>query len=465
MPHAACSVRRSADAFHGARAGRAGARVRARRGGAARLSFPAEIAVHPRGPLDAVVRVPGSRSLTNRALVAAALADGESTLENALSADDTDAMRVALGALGVPIAVDARATGTWRVAGRGGRLGVPAAALDARASGTTARFLTALAALAPAPVVIDGSARMRERPIQDLVDALGRLGVRVEVQGRGGCPPVRVLGGGFPGGEAEIDARRSSQYVSAVLLVAPYAARDVGLSLTGGTLVSRPYVEMTLDVMAAFGAEAGWRPDGGLRVAAGRRYVPRAFAIEPDASSAAYPWAAAAIAGGRVRVDGLAATSRQADARFVDVLERMGCAVERGDRHTTVTGPAPGGLRGVDVDMNALPDAVLALAVVAAFAAGPTVVRNVGNLRIKETDRLAALERELRKLGAGAQAGPDWLRIEPAPLRGAAIDTYEDHRMAMAFALAGLRVPGVVIRDPACVTKTWPHYFDALERL
>lgn len=428
------------------------------------MSFPAEIAVRPRGPLDAVVRVPGSRSLTNRALVAAALADGESVLGNALSSDDTDAMRIALGGLGIAVAIDPAEPTTWRVGGRGGRLDAPAAPLDARASGTTARFLTALASLAPAPVVIDGNARMRERPIQDLVDALVRLGVGVEVQGRGGCPPVRVRGGGLPGGAAEIDARRSSQYVSAVLLVSPYAARDVALTFKDGILVSRPYVEMTLDVMAAFGARAGWSEDGGLRVAAGRRYAPRSYAVEPDASSAAYPWAAAAIAGGRVRVEGLPAASRQADARFVDVLERMGCAVDRGERHVTVTAPADG-LRGVDVDMNALPDAVLALAVVAAFARGPTRVRNVANLRIKETDRLAALERELRKLGAGAEAGPDFLVIEPGPLRGAAIDTYEDHRMAMAFALAGLRIPGVVIRRPECVAKTWPHFFDALERL
>jgi 3-phosphoshikimate 1-carboxyvinyltransferase len=217
--------------------------------------------------------------------------------------------------------------------------------------------------------------------------------------------------------------------------------------------------------MRDFGADCAWTPDGrALRVAAGRRYVGRRYEIEPDASAAAYPFAAAAIAGGRVRVEGVPPGSLQSDFRLVDVLERMGCAVERGPRHITVTGPA-GRLRGVDVDMNDLPDAALALAVVALFAEGPTRNRNVPNLRIKETDRLAALERELRKLGARAEAGPDWLAIEPGPLHGAEIETYDDHRMAMSFALAGLRVPGVVIRDPDCVAKTWPDYFDALGRL
>jgi len=424
--------------------------------------WPAELAIPPRGPLDATVRVPGSKSITNRAAVCAALAAGESTLEGALASDDTDAMRVALGALGVPIAL---AGDVWRVSGRDGRLAVPAAPLDARASGTTARFLTAAAVLADGPVVIDGSPRMRERPIEDLVATLRGLGAGVEVLGRGGCPPVRVAGGGLPGGWAPIDARRSSQFVTAVLLAAPYARTDVVLEPVDGVVVSRPYVDLTLQVMAAFGAEAGWQ-DGGraLRVAAGRPYRARRFAIEPDASAAAYPFAAAAIAGGEVRVPGVPADSLQSDFRLLGILERMGCAVERRGDTVAVRGPA-GPLRAVDVDMNDLPDAVLALAVVALFAEGTTRIRNVANLRIKETDRLAALEAELGKLGARARAGPDWLEIEPGPPRGAAIDTYDDHRMAMSFALAGLRIPGVVIRDPGCVAKTWPDYFDALARL
>jgi 3-phosphoshikimate 1-carboxyvinyltransferase len=270
---------------------------------------------------------------------------------------------------------------------------------------------------------------------------------------------VRVAGGGLRGGRAQIDARRSSQFVSAVLLAAPCAREDVVLEPVGGVVVSRPYVDLTLAVMRAFGADAGW--DGAaLRVAAGTGYRGCAYAVEPDASAAAYAFAAAAIAGGRVRVEGLPRDSLQADLGLLAVLERMGCAVEREPHAIAVRG---GRLVGVDIDMNAMPDAVLALAVVALFAEGPT--RNVANLRIKETDRLAALERELGRLGARAHALADGLEIEPGPLHGAAIETYDDHRMAMAFALAGLRVPGVVIREPGCVAKTWPDYFEALERL
>jgi len=420
--------------------------------------YPERLAIRPRGPLDATVRVPGSKSITNRAVLAAALARGESRLEGALASDDTEAMRRALAELGVEVEAQGA---TWTVRGTGGVLAAPKRTLDARASGTTARFLAAAATLAAGPVVIDGSPRMRERPIDDLARALALLGAKVEVLGRDGCPPLRVAGGGLRGGRAPIDARRSSQFVSAVLLAAPCAREDVVLEPVGGVIVSRPYVELTLAVMRAFGADAGWAGPA-LRVAAGVGYRGSAYAIEPDASAAAYPFAAAAIAGGVVRVPGLPSDSQQADLGLLDVLARMGCKVERGADAIAVKG---GPLVGVDVDMNAMPDAVLALAVVALFAEGPTRIRNVANLRIKETDRLAALERELGRLGARARASADGLEIEPGPLRGAAIETYDDHRMAMAFALAGLRVPGVVIREPGCVAKTWPDYFEALERL
>lgn len=419
-------------------------------------------AIRPRGPLDATVRVPGSRSLTNRALLAAALADGESRIHGGLESDDTEAMRGCLDALGVTVD---RGGSAWRVTGTGGRLRAPVRTLDVRLSGTTARFITAAATLADGPSRIDGEPRMRERPIDDLVHALVQLGAEIEIEGAGGCPPLRVAGGGLPGGHAVIDASRSSQYVSGVLLAAPCARGDVTLRLKDGALVSRPYVEMTLAVMRDFGAEAGWRASDLLHVAA-RPYAPRSYAVEPDASSAAYPFAAAAIAGGRVRVEGLPGRSVQADLRFLDALEAMGCAVERGERWCEVRAPA-GPLRAVDVDANDFPDAAMALAVVALFADGPSRIRNVANLRIKETDRLSALQAELRRLGAGARAGRDELWVEPAPDRyhGAEVETYHDHRMAMALALAGLRIPGVEIRDPECVRKTWPDYFGALERL
>jgi len=424
-------------------------------------ALPDPLPIRPRGPLRATVRVPGSKSLTNRALVAAALASGASELEGGLESDDTRVMLAALRALGCRI--DA-GSGAWRVAGLAGKLASPAAPLDAGSSGTTARFLTAAACLADGPVVIDGSPRMRERPIQDLVDALAALGARVRVVGRAGCPPVRVEGGGLRGGRAEIDASRSSQFVSAVLLAAPCARDGVELAFRDGRLVSRPYVELTLELMRAFGAEAAWTPEGGLRVEPGHAYRGRRYAIEPDASAAVYPLCAAAIAGGSARVEGFPRASIQADLALLPILERMGCRVARDADALEVAAPAEG-LRGVDVDMNALPDAALALAVVALFARGPTRIRNVANLRIKETDRLAALEQELRKLGASASAGSDFLEIVPGPPRPATIATYDDHRMAMAFALAGLRIPGVAIADPGCVAKTWPGYFALLETL
>jgi 3-phosphoshikimate 1-carboxyvinyltransferase len=426
-----------------------------------KLSVAASIEIHPRGPLDARVEVPGSKSDTNRALVAAALARGESELRGALDADDTRAMRDCLRALGV--AIEEQEPARWTVHGRGGALDAPVRPLDARASGTTARFVAALATLAPGPSRIDGTARMRERPIDDLVDALRQLGAEIEIEGGRGCPPLLVRGGGLRGGRATIDASRSSQYVSAVLLVGPYAAHDLELHLKDGVLASRPYVDLTLRLMRAFGAEAGWRDARGFWVRAGVPYRGRTHRVEPDASSAAYAFAAAAIAGGRVRVPGLPADSVQADLRLLGLLERMGCAVVREAGEIEVTGP-PGKLRALEVDMNECPDAVVALAVVCLFADGPSTIRNVAQLRHHETDRLAALETELRRLGARAEAGPDWLRIEPAPLHGATVETYDDHRVAMAFALVGLRVPGVRILDPTCVAKTWPGFFSALAR-
>jgi 3-phosphoshikimate 1-carboxyvinyltransferase len=424
-------------------------------------ALPDPLPIATRGPLAAQLRVPGSKSLTNRALLVAALARGTSQLRGALESDDTRAMQRALAQLGCPI--DTRGD-VWEVAGRDARLSQPTAPLDTANSGTTARFLTAAATLANGPVEIDGNARMRERPIADLVDALRALGARCEILGRNGCPPVRVAGGGLPGGAARIDAQRSSQYVSAILLAAPYAHHDVDLTASGGVIVSRPYIDLTLQLMRAFGADAEWSAPDALHVRAGRRYQARDYTIEADASAAAYPFCAAAIAGGSVRVDGVAPDSLQPDYRLLGILERMGCRVERGKEHALVEGPRDG-LRGVDVDMNDLPDAALALAVVALFARGTTHIRNVANLRIKETDRLAALETELRRLGADARADADSLTLRPGPLRGATIHTYQDHRIAMAFALAGLRIPGVAIQDPGCVAKTWPGYFSMLASL
>jgi len=429
-----------------------------------RRPLPERLTIESRGPLDGRVSVPGSKSITNRALLLAALADGESRLSGGLESDDTVVMRAALGAMGIGLETTTSGSGeseSWIVRGRGGRFELPGRPLDCGNSGTTVRFLTAALCLAPGPIVVDGNARMRERPISDLVTSLRALGAELTIEGEADCPPVRIHGGGLAGGAALIDGSRSSQYVSAIAQVAPYARRDVELAFKDGIIVSRPYIDLTLDVMRAFGAEAEWRGDERLWIKAGQPYQPRDYTIEPDASSAAYPFCAAAISGGRVSVAGIPADSLQADFKILGLLERMGCRVERQDDCVSVSGPKDR-LRSLgEIDMNDFPDAVLAYAVVALFADGPTTIQNIANLRIKETDRLAALETELQKLGARAKAGPDSLRIEPGPMHGAEIETYDDHRMAMSFALAGLRIPGVVILDPGCVSKTWPAYFEA----
>lgn len=405
------------------------------------------------GPMRASIRPPGSKSITNRALVIAALADGVSTISAALESDDTEVMRSALTQLGVIIHVE---DDIWTV--HGGKLGHADNVLDVGASGTTARFLTAALTLAEGAHRVDGVQRMRERPIAAEVDALVVLGASVEAVGENGCPPVDVVGPALRGGSVVMDARESSQFVSAVMLVAPRAQRPVEISFLDGLVVSRPYLLTTQEVMEAFGATVAIKND--VVSVAATPYRPTDYVVEADASAAVYPWVAAAITRGRVTVHGLAGNSSQADMGVLDVLAAMGCEIDRGESSVAVEGSAQ--LRGVDVDMNTCPDGVLGVAVAAMFATSPTTIRNIASLRIKETDRLLALQTEIRRLGGQAETGSDWIRITPAPLRSATIETYDDHRMAMAFALAGLAVPGVVISDPACVSKTWPTFFEDL---
>ncbi len=416
-----------------------------------------EIAIQPIGAPDATVSVPGSKSFTNRALVCAALAQGESLLTGWLDSEDTRAMIQALARLGVEV----EETETdLLVRGVGGKFAIPLHPLDCGASGTSMRFLTALATLVPGRVTLDGSSRMRERPIQPLAAALAEIGASVRTVA--GCPPVTVQGGSLSGGEVAIDSSESSQFLSALLLVAPMT--DEGVRVTSKTITSRPYVDMTLDTMSAFGISVATPRDGTFWIAPRQHYRPRTYRIEPDATSATYFFAAAAVTGGRVRVEGITAASSQADVRFVEVLERMGCSVDRGVGWISVRGPRY--LHGIDVDLNALPDSALTLAVVACLARGRTAIRNVPNLRLKETDRMAALECELRKLGADVETTETDLIIDPPEVvQPAHIATYGDHRMAMSFAVAGLAVDGIVIEDPDCVAKTFPDFFDRLKLL
>jgi 3-phosphoshikimate 1-carboxyvinyltransferase len=416
-----------------------------------------ELAVATISAPDATVRVPGSKSLTNRALVCAALASGRSRLVGWLESDDTAAMIDGLGRLGVTVE---REGADLAVNGTGGEFAIPLHPIDCRASGTTMRFLAACAALVRGRVTLDGVARMRERPIQDLADALTTLGVSVRTVA--GCPPITIQGGRLTGGRVAVDASKSSQFLSALLMVAPLADDEV--EIVAMPITSRPYVDLTLSVMNAFGISVELRGDDTFRIPGGQRYRPRSYAIEPDATAATYFFAAAAITGGRIRVEGLSAASAQSDVRFVEVLERMGCSVERGPSWIAVRGPRY--LHGVDVDLNALPDSALTLAVVALFARGRTSIRNVPNLRLKETDRMAALQAELTKLGAQVETTATDLVIDPPErVTPARIATYDDHRMAMSFAVAGLAVDGIVIQDPDCVRKTFPGFFDELRRL
>ncbi len=408
-------------------------------------------------PPDCTVLIPGSKSMTNRAVLIAALAQGESVLEGALASADTRYMIEAWQQLGV----DVRLEGDARVVvgGRGGEIPATAADLFVGNAGTAMRFLVAALCLGHGHYRIDGTPRMRQRPIQDEIDALTQLGAHC--RGTDGCPPVRVEAQGLPGGHAVVAADKSSQFLSAILQAAPYAAATVEIEVPG-TPIAQPYIDMTIAVMRDFGVRV--ERDGYRRFTVSPQvYSGRNFAIEPDASGAHYFWAAAALCGGRVRVDGLGSQSVQGDVRFVDVLEQMGAKVTRTATSIEVSGT--GDLDGVDVDMNAISDTAPTLAVLAPFARRPVRIRNIAHVRLQESDRLHALATELQRLGVKVRELDDGLAIEPSPVHAAVVDTYDDHRLAMAFALVGLRVPNIGIRDPECVGKTFPEYFERLEEL
>lgn len=412
-------------------------------------------------PIRGRIRPPGSKSITNRALVCAALADGTSTLAGALDSEDTRVMIDSLGRLGIH--VESQDAGqTLLVHGCGGKIPAKQADLFVGNSGTTIRFLTAICALGHGTYRLNGIPRMRERPIGDLLDALNQLGADSRGEQQPGFPPVIVRGRGLQGGTAAIRGNISSQFLSGLLMAAPCAKGDVDLAVQG-ELVSQPYIHTTLRVMEAFGIDVPAPDLSHLFVQGGRTYRPNTYAIEPDASAASYFWAAAAITGGEVTVEGLKKDSLQGDVEFVQCLSQMGCCVDSSAEGITVSSRAE---RGIDVDMNAISDTVQTLAVVALFADGPTTIRNVAHVRHKETDRIGDLARELRKFGAAVEESPDGLRISP-PLRlhGAMVETYNDHRMAMSLALAGLRIPGVTILNPGCTAKTYPHFFTDLTRL
>ncbi|MBW6434113.1 3-phosphoshikimate 1-carboxyvinyltransferase [Actinoplanes hulinensis] len=405
-------------------------------------------------PVDATVRPPGSKSITNRALLCAALADGTSTLSGVLFADDTRAMMGAVGALGATVTLSERDR-TVVVRGIDPGTASRAATIDARQSGTTSRFLLPAAALLGGRTVVDGSEQLRARPFGPVLGALRQIGARVEELDRPGFLPAAVTGPAH-GGPVEVSGHISSQFLSGLLMAGPLMDRGIDVTLAS-PLVSVPYVEMTKAVMAAFGVTVT-----GLTVPAGA-YRAADYAIEPDASAASYFLGAAAITGGRVTVSGLGTGSLQGDVRFADVLERMGASVTRTADAVTVRGGDR--LRGIDVDMADISDTAQTLAAVAVFADGPTRVRGIGFIRGKETDRVGAVVTELRRAGIDAVEDPDGFTIHPGAPRPTRFATYDDHRMAMSLSLIGLRAPGIEITDPGCVAKTYPGYFTDLATL
>ena len=407
--------------------------------------------------VQATLTLPGSKSYTHRALMAAALAAGESVLTNALAAEDTELTAAALKQLGAGIDWQGA---TIRVTGRNGRWLPARLPIYLGNSGTSMRFLTALAALGEGEYLLTGTERLCQRPLGELLEALGQAGVQVVSERGDGCPPVRVTGG-LTGGRTKLSGAISSQYLSALLFIGPLAPKGLKIDITG-ELVSRPYVDLTLEVLSDFGISyyrEGYRL---FQLAGGQSYLPREYAIEADASSASYFWAAAALTGGRVTITNLNLASSQGDAAFPEVLGRMGCAVESTPAGLTVQG---GPLQGVTVDMSTMPDLVPTLAVLAAFARGDTVITGVAHLRHKESDRLHAVATELGKLGIEARETPDGLIIRGGAPKGALIHTYNDHRIAMSFAVAGLKIPAVVIEDPECVAKSFPNFWQFFEQL
>ncbi|MBI4762624.1 MAG: 3-phosphoshikimate 1-carboxyvinyltransferase [Chloroflexota bacterium] len=456
--------------------------------------YPSSLPIRPlRRPLNATVRVPGSKSLTNRALLIAALANGQTRLTNALFSDDSRYFANALRALGFDVHMD-ETNSTMTVTGLGGKIPAQRAELFIGNAGTAARFLTAFLTLAHGEYLLDGDARMRERPIGDLVEALEQLGASVTtmddrrqtvlpsvVHGLRSeiCPPLKILANGLPGGKARLAGDISSQFLSALLMVAPYAQTPVEIELTTD-LNSQPYVDMTLAVMRDFGVEVqrnGYRsftiPLTAYRLpltnyqpalSAVEGSPPPTYPIESDATAASYFFAAPAICGGRVKVENISRRSKQGDIAFLDVLTQMGCTVQETDNCLLITGHSQ--LRGIDVDMRDIPDTAQTLAAIAPFADSPTRIRGIASARLKETDRIHATCTELTRLGVRVEEHPDGMTIYPCQtFKPASIQTYNDHRMAMAFSLIGLRVEGIVIENPSCVSKTFPNFFEILGKL
>ena len=405
------------------------------------------------------VAVPGSKSYTHRILIASALSDGVCRIENALISEDTLLTMEALRQMGIQI--DEESGNQLLVYGGSGALRPKRDRIYLGNSGTSMRLLTAVAALGRGTVTLFGTDRMGQRPIHDLIDALGQIGVRVFSTNRNGCPPVEVKGDSMSGGAVAINCRASSQYLSALLLIAPYTVRGLDITVTEGP-VSRPYVDMTVEVMADFGVAVNREGYRRFQVAGKQNYHAGAHVVEPDGSQAGYFWAAAAICQTEIKVKGVTQDSHQGDVRFAKLLESMGCKMITQPDGITICG---GDLRAAEIDMGDMPDMVPTLAVVAAFAEGTTVIKNVSHLKSKESDRLTSVVYELVKMGVDARCSDHELIVTGGRPHGAVIETYGDHRMAMSFAVAGLVAGGTIIRGESCVEKSFPNFWEVFEGL
>jgi len=410
--------------------------------------------------MNAVVSVPGSKSYTQRALLIATLARGESYLRNALIAEDTrlliDALRT-LGTVIVTMGDDIIVTGT------SGRFTKTAATIYLGNNGTALRFLTSLASLGGGPVKLDGSARLRQRPIKPLIEALNILGITSQYTGESGYPPVTIRGGSMHGGKVIFTDAQSSQYVSSILITAPYARGVVEIELRGKTS-SLPYISMTVSAMNQFGVRVTQNDENTYRITTPQRYTGRRYLIEGDISSASYFFCAAAICKGKIRVVNLNPSSVQGDMGFLDIIEKLGCHITKGEDWIEVVGDTLH--RGeLEFDMADMPDMVPTLAVVAAFRKGRTAIKNVAHLRLKESNRIRALINELRRIGIDAGELPDGIIIDGGTPHGAEVETYDDHRIAMSFAIAGLATEGIKIKNKLCVTKSFPGFWNELKKL
>ena len=411
-------------------------------------------------PLKTSVRVPGSKSLTNRALLIASLANGTTRLTNALFSDDSRYFAGALKTLGFDVQLD-EANREMTVVGLGGKIPASKAELFIGNAGTAARFLSAFLTLGTGEYILDGDARMRQRPIGDLVDALAQLGGELETNNN--CPPVKIKASGLRGGKTKIAGDISSQFLSALLMVVPYARQPIEIEVITA-LNSKPYVDMTIAIMKDFDVEIE-RCGYSQFIIHPANYLPvSTYTIESDASAASYFFAAPAICGGTVRVENISRKSKQGDIAFLDILKQMGCQIREGENFIEVTDSAD--LRGIDADLRDIPDTAQTLAVIAPFASSPTRIRGIASARLKETDRIQATCTELARLGVQVEEYEDGLTVYPCEkFNPATIRTYNDHRLAMAFSLIGLRMDGVIIENPACVAKTFPDYFEVLECL